>query len=195
MESSKIKNNTKKIIQITFIVLLTLGFLLPYYVIPTIMLFIILNIYSLIKQSLFVLENENIFLRLLEVGGLEAISKNIYKYNFIARYFFEIILWKIRKDFAKHERRFEKERERAKYNNGQNRFKQDKPYTEAEISECLKIFGLKSEGLSLERLKSKYKNLAKLYHPDINPGNDDTQIKKINSCKDKLVRFIKNKGF
>ncbi len=202
MESNKIKNDTKKIkIFILIIVLLTLGFLLPYYGSLAIIMFFFFNIYTLVKQSLYVLDNEHLIRKLLEKDGVNTVSKIIYKYNFITRFFFKFILRKIQRDFSKLDQKIKEEKEKFSENFSKSReefrqkFNQDTNFMDSEISECLKVFGLKINELNLEIVKSKYKNLAKLYHPDINPGNDDTQIKKINSCKDRLVRFIKNKGF
>ena len=187
MEGYKIKNNVKIIILILLTALLTLGLLISYKVVLFAMLFIFLNIYTLVKSSIRLLDNENLIKKLLEEDGINIVSKSVYKYNFITRFLFKIILKKIKRDLKAYDRKFEKD-----FNDRFNqRLKQ-----EDDISECLKIFELdKGNELTLETIKRKYKNLARLYHPDLNKDMDDTKIKKINSCKDKLVRFIKIRDF
>ena len=189
MEGYKIKNNVKIIILILLTTLLTLGLLISYKVVLFAMLFIFLNIYTLVKSSIRLLDNENLIKKLLEEDGINIVSKSVYKYNFITRFLFKIILKKIKRDLKAYDRKFEKDF-KDRFN---QRIKQ-----EDDISECLKIFELdkiSSKELTLETIKRKYKNLARLYHPDLNKDMDDTKIKKINSCKDKLVRFIKIRDF
>ena len=186
MEGYKIKNNVKIIILILLTTLLTLGLLISYKVVLFAMLFIFLNIYTLVKSSIRLLDNENLIKKLLEEDGINIVSKSVYKYNFITRFLFKIILIKIKKDFENYDRKFEKD-----FNDRYNQRSINN-----DISECLKLFELDdSNELTLETIKRKYKNLARLYHPDLNKDMDDTKIKKINSCKDKLVRFIKIRDF
>lgn len=205
-----IKNNMIDIIQFIFLcILLTLSILLPYSAILFIIIFILINIYLIIKSSIFVLNNDKMINDLLEEDGINIISKSFFKYNFITRFFFGFALKRIKKDineidnkmknyredieknFNKIKEEFEekinKERNNTNNTNNTNDLK--------EISNCLKVFGLKSNELNLETIKIKYKNLARMYHPDVNKNIDDTKIKEINSCKDRLVRFLKNKGF
>lgn len=205
-----IKNNMIDIIQFIFLcILLTLSILLPYSAILFIIMFILINIYLIIKSSMFVLNNDKMINDLLEEDGINIVSKSFFKYNFITRFFFGFTLKKIKKDLNEIDIKMKNYREdiEKNFNKIKEEFEEkiNKNYhntnntnninNRIEISNCLKVFDLKSNELNLETIKIKYKNLARQYHPDVNKNIDDTKIKEINSCKDRLVRFLKNKGF
>ncbi len=45
-----------------------------------------------------------------------------------------------------------------------------------KLPDCYRILGLR-EGASYEDIKASYRRLARQYHPDANPGNDDAHAK------------------
>jgi hypothetical protein len=59
-------------------------------------------------------------------------------------------------------------------------------------SDFLKILTTLRHATTLDELKQAYRKAAKAFHPDLNPGIDDTYMKKINSIYDMKIRDLKD---
>lgn len=57
-----------------------------------------------------------------------------------------------------------------------------------EIQKAKEFFGF-SHSPSKEEIKKRYKELARLYHPDINNG-DDVKMKELNHFRDVLIKTV-----
>lgn len=67
----------------------------------------------------------------------------------------------------------------------------DETPTPKEIIEAYKILGLSKEA-SLEEVKSQFKSLSKLYHPDTKSNSDSEQFMHIKEAYDVLKLYYKN---
>ena len=67
----------------------------------------------------------------------------------------------------------------------------DETPTPIEVLEAYKIFGLSREA-SLEEVKSQFKALSKLYHPDTKSNSDSEQFIRIKEAYDVLKLHYKN---
>lgn len=197
--SNDIRNFENKII-ILLTVLLTLNILLPEFTILFIILFIIINIYSVVKSIIFLIPEDYLVYELFKYNGIDILGKHFYKYNFFTRYFFKKALNMCRVTILQNNEKIKDDTESlykiiqefSKNSRSNGYHYRDINY----INNCLRIFGLNSNELNLKNVNEKYRNLAKQYHSDIIGNIDDIdKMKEINSCKERLVRFIKNKGF
>ena len=67
----------------------------------------------------------------------------------------------------------------------------DETPTPQEVMEAFKIFGLSKEA-SLQEIKSQFKALSKLYHPDTKSNSDSEQFMRIKEAYDVLKLHYKN---
>ena len=68
----------------------------------------------------------------------------------------------------------------------------DEEPTTQEIKDAYKILGLSKEA-SLEEVKSQFKSLSKLYHPDSKSNSDSEQFMRIKEAYDVLKLHYKEK--
>ncbi len=67
----------------------------------------------------------------------------------------------------------------------------DETPTPQEVMEAFKIFGLSKEA-SLQEIKSQFKALSKLYHPDTKSNSDSEQFMRIKEAYDVLKLHYKS---
>ncbi len=67
----------------------------------------------------------------------------------------------------------------------------DETPTPQEVIEAFKIFGLSKEA-SLQEIKSQFKALSKLYHPDTKSNSDSEQFMRIKEAYDVLKLHYKS---
>lgn len=63
-------------------------------------------------------------------------------------------------------------------------------YNERKCYEVLKLFGINIHDLNKENLKKTYHQLARQYHPDLNPNMDSSYFQKINNAYEYLNQCI-----
>jgi DnaJ-class molecular chaperone len=66
--------------------------------------------------------------------------------------------------------------------------------TYEELQESLQVFGL-GERATLSEIKSRHRQLVKLYHPDAQGGDDQYHIRKINSAYRVLLEYVDSYRF
>ena len=67
----------------------------------------------------------------------------------------------------------------------------DEVPTTQEVRDAYQIFGLSHEA-TFDEVKSQYKALCKLYHPDTKANSDSEQFKRIKDAYDVLKLHYKN---
>lgn len=149
----------------------------------------------------------NIFRLAILIGILYLIFTNFGAFLMLLGGFFLaifVLIYFVKKTFQKKARHFEFEFENFKRQNYQNfdfrEFRnfdfrdfrntnfQGNFHTKSKLEEAKEFFGF-SHTPRKEEVKKRYKELAKLYHPDLNSGSDE-KMKKLNEYKDILMQSV-----
>lgn len=140
----------------------------------------------------------SIFKLAIFIGILYLIFTNFGAFLMLLGGFFLtifLLIYFIKKALQKKARHFEFEFENFKRQNYQNfdfrDFRntnfQGNFHTKSKLSEAKEFFGFTYENITKEDIKKRYKELAKIYHPDLNGGSDE-KMKKLNEYKDILLQ-------
>ena len=84
----------------------------------------------------------------------------------------------------------EENKQKNNYNNNNYNNKDEKKASvKMSIEDALCLFAL-SKNCTIEQLKQRYRQLARIYHPDSNMCIDETMIKKVNEGYELLTRIL-----
>lgn len=105
--------------------------------------------------------------------------------------FFIVAIYFLRRVFLKNASKFQYQYQNFEFKNFNQNFNnngfQGGFYNQSsKLQEAKDFFGF-SQTPSKEDIKKRYKELAKLYHPDLN-GGDEEKMKKLNEYRDILMR-------
>ncbi|QKF73542.1 DnaJ domain-containing protein [Aliarcobacter faecis] len=105
--------------------------------------------------------------------------------------FFAILTYFIRKSFLKNASRFQYKYQSFDFNNfnqnfNNSDFKGNFYNQTSKLEEAKEFFGF-SFTPSKDDIKKRYKELARVYHPDLN-GGDEEKMKKLNEYRDILMQ-------
>ena len=106
--------------------------------------------------------------------------------------FFIVAIYFLRKAFLKNASKFQYQYQNFEFKNFNQNFNnngfQGGFYNQSsKLQEAKDFFGF-SQTPSKEDIKKRYKELAKLYHPDLN-GGDEEKMKKLNEYRDILMQI------
>lgn len=95
---------------------------------------------------------------------------------------------KIKQNARNFEFRFNQNYQNFNFNDFQNGNFQGNFYNQkSKLDEAKEFFGFTSNNITKDDIKRRYKELAKLYHPDLNGGSDE-KMKKLNEYKEILLQ-------
>lgn len=95
---------------------------------------------------------------------------------------------KIKQNTRNFEFRFNQNYQNFNFNDFQNGNFQGNFYNQkSKVDEAKEFFGFTSNTITKDDIKRRYKELAKLYHPDLN-GESDEKMKKLNEYKEILLQ-------
>lgn len=101
--------------------------------------------------------------------------------------FFIVAIYFLRRAFLKNASKFQYQYQNFEFKNFNNKGFQGNFYNQSsKLQEAKDFFGF-SQAPSKEDIKKRYKELAKLYHPDLN-GGDEEKMKKLNEYRDILMQ-------
>lgn len=109
--------------------------------------------------------------------------------------FFIVAIYFLRRVFLKNASKFQYQYQNFEFKNFNQNFNnngfQGGFYNQSsKLQEAKDFFGF-SQTPSKEDIKKRYKELAKLYHPDLN-GGDEEKMKKLNEYRDILMQTYGN---
>lgn len=109
--------------------------------------------------------------------------------------FFAVAIYFIKRAFLKNASKFQYQYQNFDYKNFNQEFNnrgfQGNFYNQtSKLQEAKEFFGFK-ETPNKEDIKRRYKELAKIYHPDLN-GGDEEKMKKLNEYRDILIQTYGN---
>lgn len=125
-----------------------------------------------------------LYLIFTNFGTFLMIIGGIIVFFIVAIYFLRRVFLKNASKFQYQYQNFEFKNFNQNYNN--NGFQGGFYNQSSKLQEAKDFFGF-SQTPSKEDIKKRYKELAKLYHPDLN-GGDEEKMKKLNEYRDILMQ-------